>query len=398
MAFYFLTGKLGSGKSLVAIARIREKLALGCPVATNIDLNLLDLTKNKYNKSVCVRLPDKPSVFDLESLGNGNTTYDELKNGLIVLDECGTWFNARNWNDKSRKPVNDWFLHARKLGWDVILIVQDISIIDSQARDALSEFTVFCRRMDNFSIPLIGGLYKFLVGSRLKMPKIHVGKVVCGQSISDPVSDRWVYRGHDLYSAYDTKQAFLSDYPHGVHCVLPPFYKFDRIKAKKDWGFIVRLTKIYLRRFSVPVSAVYGGLFGIFAAYMMTLYVNNQFFDEYKRLAETIKKAEQVQQMQEQEQSGLTGVMPAAALVLPLPEFSRYQIVGYSQVNEARAYDLALRGQSKQPVGGAEGDSGALDIQTLSTAEIAGSFDVQPVSPCHVRISNGPDYADVFCF
>nr|WP_250114634.1 zonular occludens toxin domain-containing protein [Escherichia coli] len=26
--------------------------------------------------------------------------------------------------DKDRQPVIDWFLHARKLGWDIIFLIQ----------------------------------------------------------------------------------------------------------------------------------------------------------------------------------------------------------------------------------------------------------------------------------
>src|SRR5690606_40373602 len=155
MAFYFVTGKLGNGKSLVSVSRIQEKLRAGLPVATNIDINLQAMFGKMAKDIHLIRVPDKPSVFDLNAIGRGNETYDESKNGLLVLDECGTWFNARNWQDKSRAHVNAWFLHARKLGWDVILIVQDISIVDNQAREALSEFTAFCRRLDNIRLPLI---------------------------------------------------------------------------------------------------------------------------------------------------------------------------------------------------------------------------------------------------
>lgn len=44
-----------------------------------------------------IRLPDKPSLNDLLAIGVGNTSYDESRNGLLVLDECGTWFNSRSW-------------------------------------------------------------------------------------------------------------------------------------------------------------------------------------------------------------------------------------------------------------------------------------------------------------
>jgi len=43
MAVYFLTGKLGSGKTLCAVGKIRDYLEEGRAVATNLDLNLDEL-------------------------------------------------------------------------------------------------------------------------------------------------------------------------------------------------------------------------------------------------------------------------------------------------------------------------------------------------------------------
>lgn len=138
MAVYFVTGSLGSGKSLISVSKIQDKLAKGCPVATNLELRLFNMPRvgKMARKTRVYRLPDKPSVQDLEIIGRGNQTYDESRNGLLVLDECGTWLNTRTWNDKSRQPVLDWFLHARKLGWDIIFLVQNISLVDKQAREA----------------------------------------------------------------------------------------------------------------------------------------------------------------------------------------------------------------------------------------------------------------------
>ncbi len=50
------------------------------------------------------------------------------KKQLVVLDECGTWLNTREWQDKSRQNLIDWMLHSRKKGWDIILIVQDLAL------------------------------------------------------------------------------------------------------------------------------------------------------------------------------------------------------------------------------------------------------------------------------
>ena len=260
MAVYVVTGKLGGGKTLVCVGKIKEALLQQRRVATNLDLELHNLLGPFYRDVDCIRIPDKPRISDLEVIGNGNPTYDESRNGLLVLDECGTWFNSRNWNDKDRKPVNDWFLHARKLGWDVLLIIQDVTMLDSQARESIAEHTVFCKRLDRFAIPVIGTLIKAITGSQPRLPRVHLGRVTYGITIRDPFVDRWVYRGNELFNAYDTKQAFSDNYQHTAHCVLPPWTTHGRYMVPRDKEFYMRMTKIYWKRLKTPAAFALGGL------------------------------------------------------------------------------------------------------------------------------------------
>jgi len=213
------------------VGRIRDALEKGLPVATNLDL-YLEHVRDKYNNQLrVIRVPDKPTSHDLYNLGSANDTYDEEKNGLLVLDECGTWFNSRNWNDKARKDVIDWFLHARKLGWDIIFIVQDISLVDKQAREALAEHTVFTRRLDRIKIPFIGNLFKLFTGRQLRLPRIHRGKVHYGDSEQALVVDTWTYSGKSLYKLYDTKQCF-TDSDTGIYSLLTPWHLVGRYCPK----------------------------------------------------------------------------------------------------------------------------------------------------------------------
>ncbi|EKO3910153.1 hypothetical protein GTU35_003234 [Vibrio fluvialis] len=261
---YFVTGKLGSGKSLTAVGRIREALMRGVPVATNLNINLKEmLGRNKRNTRL-YRLPDKPSVEDLSALGYGNKSYDVTKDGLIVLDECGTWFNSRTWNDKGRQALIDHLLHIRKLGWDVIFIVQDISIVDKQARLALAEHTVFCRRLDRMQVPFLSTLVWLLtLGQlRLPMPKLHVGIVKYGDNANSLTVDKWILWGTDLYSCYDTKQMFMNNYPHGLYSVLPSWYTHGRYTVTYTPRNLMRITKIYLRKYSRIAMFTIGAVLG----------------------------------------------------------------------------------------------------------------------------------------
>lgn len=106
---FFITGELGEGKTLCAVGRIRDYLKRGRPVATNINLNLEYLVGRNNTTSRVYRLPDHPTKDDFLIIGRGNKTKDENLNGLVVLDELGTWLNARTWNDKNRQALLAFF-------------------------------------------------------------------------------------------------------------------------------------------------------------------------------------------------------------------------------------------------------------------------------------------------
>ena len=264
MSVYIVTGKLGNGKTLVTVGRIRDAIFAGCKIATNLDINLKEMFGRQGRSINLMRIPDKPNIDDLNAIGKGfeGREYDESKFGILVLDECGTWFNSRNWQDKTRKDVNDWFLHARKLGWHVYIIIQDISMLDSQARDAIGELLVTCKRLDKLRVPFIAPIFKLFTGINLTMPRIHRAKVTYADGL---VSDVWVYRGNDLFRCYDTRQSFIQNYPHGTHSVLTPWHTHGRYAVEMNWRNTMRITKIYWKRFASPVSLATGLLLGAFA-------------------------------------------------------------------------------------------------------------------------------------
>lgn len=223
MAVYIVSGKLGSGKSLCTVGKIQEYLNQQRMVATNLDLYLENLVNPFAKKTRVIRLPDKPVVTDLDMLPRPyEGKYNENKTGLIVLDECGTWFNTRNFRDKDRPEVIDKLLHIRKCGWDVMFIIQHPEMIDKQIRDGIGEHIVSCKRMDRLSLPLITPIFR-LFGIRIKPPKLHLAVV----HYENVLVERWLYHGSDLYNAYDTEQIFGAN-KCGTHSVLPPFYVYGR--------------------------------------------------------------------------------------------------------------------------------------------------------------------------
>lgn len=257
MPVWCVTGKLGSGKTLISVSKIYEALAQGRVVATNLNLNMPKLCGPNARTPRVWRLPDEPTRADFDALGYGNTSYDEKKNGLIVLDECGKWFNAQDWNSPEHKKRNDWLINARKLGWDLIFIIQDASAINKQARKSFLEMIVYCRRMDRMGYPIVTQLFSW-AGFEVRPPRVHIGFVTYGDQQHAPITDRWVYRGTHLFKAYDTKQVFLHDYPDGLYMYTPPYLWKQTPQAKRNLRYHMAVSKIWLKRKAWPVAFVAG--------------------------------------------------------------------------------------------------------------------------------------------
>lgn len=380
MAVYFVTGKLGAGKTLAAVGRIREYLAAGRPVATNLDLNLVELCGAKAKSPVVYRLPDKPSLADFEAIGVGNPSYDESRNGLVVLDECGTWFNSRTWGDKERQAIINWFLHARKLGWDIIFIVQSIAIVDKQARLTLAEHVVYCRRLDKLTIPLLSTISKMLTNKPLRMPQVHFAIVKYGDQPTSMTVDRWVYLGRDLYRAYDTKQAFSDFYEHGTYQLLPPWLSRGRYMIPMTWRNTMRLTRVYWKRFSRPVI---GG--AMFAAGVACAIYFREPVEVPAPVTEAVAQVDQEAKPVEADAppKASTPEAPPAPSHPIRDRYAGWQIDGFMRMKDRAAY--MVRSTDGQ-------------VQTLD-AIAQGDVDVIPRNNCHVRIvsaTNGQDFADLF--
>ena len=222
MPVYSVEGKLGTGKTKFCVWMAQNALLAGRKVASNVDLACNVLTP--YKRSSYVRIPDKPNASDLLAIGHGNPdSYNEDRNGILILDELGTWLNSRSFQDKERAPVIDWLIHARKYGWDVYLIVQDQNMIDKQVRESLIEFQCRCMSLGRIRIPVVGKILGMFKSTWGYLPKGHTVTARTGYGVNAIVAERWMFRGDNLHAAYDTRQIFTNNYPNGAHSVLPPW-------------------------------------------------------------------------------------------------------------------------------------------------------------------------------
>lgn len=285
MAVYAITGKLGGGKGKGAVMKAREYLRAGKRVAGNIDLFMEHLVDER-SKETYIRLPDKPAAVDLYMLGSGNRYiefqpdlrlekdvwkanapdtsrsllpgFDEAHNGALFLDECGSWLNTRSYTDKGRPELLEWMIHARKYGWDVYFIMQNINQADKQLRDSMFEYVVRFTRLDKLRVPVVSDLVKGITAGALNgnLPRLHVGVVRLGTSPDAIVADRWTFRGDDLQKAYNTTQVFSDTYPHGTHCLLSAWHLSAKVGVPDDFVGPVRgpIDHVLLKPRALPLK------------------------------------------------------------------------------------------------------------------------------------------------
>jgi Zonular occludens toxin (Zot). len=207
---YAITGKKGSGKSLITVTKLYRHLKAGLRVATNIDL-FLDVLMPPTSKATVIRVPDFPTADQLWSLGKGSDSVNEESFGILALDELSVFLNSRQWRDTKRGEIIDYLRHTRKERWHTFMLSQGLKSMDSQLRDELLDHNVILRRLDKIPVPYIGGILRLLAFSG-RFLKLHIAFVRYGMAHNAPIVDRWYFIGNKrIYQSYDTEQIFTAE-------------------------------------------------------------------------------------------------------------------------------------------------------------------------------------------
>lgn len=258
MTDFAYVGKKGTGKSKNFVRVCRDVyFAENRMVATNLDIYLEPMF-GPMSRRTYIRIPDKPTEFDLLAAGHGNPdSYNEDLNGALGLDELGTWMNTRTFADKGRAGVLDFLAHARKHGWDCFYLMQSIAQVDKQLRESFIEFTVRHVRFDKVRVPFIGGLLSALFGKRAGyLPKFHTAVTRLGFNPQDLKTDGVTFTGKDIEKCYDTRQVFRESYPHGTHSVLSPWHVKGRYLAPGGVPWLSAFFAAVRRGFRPPAASL----------------------------------------------------------------------------------------------------------------------------------------------
>lgn len=157
-------GKIGGGKTYLAVSRILAHLAKGGAVFTNIELNLdgvasyLRTAHRLELDPSAVRILDESESWDFHKYLRSGTSL----NTLCVIDEAHLWFNARDHavTASTKRELITFLSQSRKLKVDVIFIVQAAENLDAQFRRLTQEFWRM-KDLQRFKVPLLGWQYPY---------------------------------------------------------------------------------------------------------------------------------------------------------------------------------------------------------------------------------------------
>lgn len=157
---YGVTGKLGGGKSLHCVRWMLEQLRSGQPVCTNIEL-ILDPTL-RYTG---LKLDDFKALYYMVDFDGEQADPWTLPTGdfrgtgdnrvLIVIDEAAEWFSGMT--RSGEKEWSSWLRQSDKRGQDVVLIVQDPSLLARSGRCLVHRWQK-CTDFGKAKIPIWGGI------------------------------------------------------------------------------------------------------------------------------------------------------------------------------------------------------------------------------------------------
>lgn len=123
-----VSGKLGSGKSYDCVRMIRDHLASGGCVRTNISLDAAQISQAVGRHVSSLQIGKLAHDADPTTIPTGDRRGRGTRRTLVVLDEALNWFQSEGTADRKdlkKQQWGEWLRQSDKLGQDVYFIAQN---------------------------------------------------------------------------------------------------------------------------------------------------------------------------------------------------------------------------------------------------------------------------------
>lgn len=187
------TGTPGSGKSLHAAKEVIWASRRGCAIVTNTPLRV-----KPRGGMVYIEHLRSPEEFLATSPIKRIVDARREHGALLLIDEAQIFLNARDWGDEGRREWISFFTQHRKLGFDIILVVQDLHMLDKQIR-SLVEYEYVHRNVINGRGFLADIFALFTFGH----PLVYAIQKWAGMG-GRRIGGEWILGRQSLYRIFDT--------------------------------------------------------------------------------------------------------------------------------------------------------------------------------------------------
>lgn len=122
-----ISGKIGAGKSFDAVRRVREHLANGGCVRTNISLDFRQIGRSVGRRLSPSQIGPLSADDDPKTIPTGDRRGRGTRRTIVLLDEALNWFQSSDGkkDDPRKREWGEWLRQSDKLGQDVWFIAQN---------------------------------------------------------------------------------------------------------------------------------------------------------------------------------------------------------------------------------------------------------------------------------
>lgn len=201
---HVVSGKLGSGKSLHCVRVMRDHLAGGGCVRTNIHLNAPEIARQVSRRLSPAQFGQLSATDDPKQIPTGDRRGHGSRRTIVLLDECLNWFqsSAASAKDERKNTWGEWLRQSDKLGQDVWFVAQNFERAAKWIRE-LAQVSLEVFALRDVKIGMILPLW-------LLFPPFRKMYVVKWRDVrSGMIQKIEIHRySPDLFKLYDTSETY----------------------------------------------------------------------------------------------------------------------------------------------------------------------------------------------